>query len=68
MTSPNVIVCIGFVQRYGHGGDELVNLVGATPVSYTHLDVYKRQSYNNVAIKEELQLFNLNEILKDYKK
>ena len=31
---------------------------GLTAVSYTHLDVYKRQ---------ELQVFNLNEELQDYK-
>ena len=57
------------------------------PVSYTHLDVYKRQvkyrprkwrSYavlkgilkltvSNEAIREDLQVFNFNENIKDYK-
>ena len=31
----------------------LVSMVGFTAVTYTHLDVYKRQDVNNTALVEE---------------
>ena len=35
------------------------SLSGCTPVSYTHLDVYKRQAYNNIRLDSHtLQLFD----------
>ena len=36
--------CTEAGENWGLG----TNLIGTGPVSYTHLDVYKRQDYNNV--------------------
>ena len=43
--------------RYTYTGGSTTG--GAIPVSYTHLDVYKRQSYSNVALGELVSVSQL---------
>ena len=38
---------VGIVYKFEHGKMNCHNLKGVAPVSYTHLDVYKRQVLNN---------------------